>query len=305
VEKVEYLGLPDCYKLSNGAVELIVTTNVGPRIVRYAFCNDENILGEVPDAVVETELGEWRPVGGHRLWTAPEGNPRSYAPDSDAVTFEIEGSNLIRLTAQTEAATGIQKEMTVMLDAEGTGVSVHHKITNRNLWAIETAPWALTIMKDGGEAIFPQEPYRAWSEYLLPARPLVLWHYTDLSDPRWTFSQKYIRLRSDEKLIEPQKMGLLNKQGWAAYLRQQTLFVKRAGYTEGATYPDYGCNFETYTAGAFIEVESLAPLQRLEPGASAEHTERWSLFQDINIGTTEESFDTALTSTLVQTESVK
>lgn len=302
MENVEYLGLPDCYKLTNGAVELIVTTKVGPRIVRYAFCGEDNILGEVPDAVVLTELGEWRPFGGHRLWTAPEVNPRSYAPDSHAVTFELEGSNLIRLKAQTETATGIQKEMTVALDMEGSGVSVHHKITNRNLWAIEAAPWALTIMKSGGEAIFPQEPYRAWSEYLLPARPLVLWHYTDLSDPRWTFSKKYIRLRSDEKLIEPQKLGLLNKQGWAAYLSQQTLFVKRAPFIAGATYPDYGCNFETYTAGAFIEVESLAPLQRLEPGASAEHLERWFLFQDINIGTTEESLDKALTSTLAQTE---
>ena len=301
MEKVEYLGLPDCYKLTNGVVELILTTNVGPRIVRYAFCGAENILGEVPDAVVETELGEWRPVGGHRLWTAPEANPRSYAPDSKPLTFELEGSNLIRLTAQWEAATGIQKEMTVRLDMEGSGVFVHHKITNRNLWEIETAPWALTIMNGGGEAIFPQEPYRAWSEYLLPARPLVLWHYTDLSDPRWTFGKKYIRLRSDEKLSEPQKLGLLNKQGWAAYLRQQTLFVKHAPYIAGATYPDYGCNFETYTAGAFIEVESLAPLQRLEPGESAEHTERWFLFQGINIGATEESLDSVLTSTLAQT----
>ena len=302
MEKVAYAGLPDCYKLSNGTVELIVTTMVGPRIIRYAFCDEENILGEVPDAVVETELGHWKPVGGHRLWAAPEANPRSYAPDSFAVMFEIEGSNAIRLTARIEAATGIQKEMRVLLDAEGTGVEVQHTITNRNLWAIETAPWALTIMNGGGEAIFPQEPYRAWSEYLLPARPLVLWHYTDLSDPRWTFSRKYIRLRSDETLIEPQKIGLLNKQGWAAYLRRQTLFVKRAGYTEGAAYPDYNCNFQTYTAGALIEVESLAPLKRLEPGESANHTERWFLFRGISAGATEESLDAALNPLLAQTE---
>lgn len=299
MEKVNYAGLPDCYRLSNGAVELIVTTGVGPRIVRYAFHDDENILGEVPEAVVQTELGEWRPLGGHRLWTAPEAKPRSYAPDNEAVAFEIEG-NSIRLVQQVERATGVQKEMTVVLDGEGTRVSIHHKITNRNLWAIETAPWALTIMNGGGEAIFPQEPYRTWEEYLLPARPLVLWHYTDLSDPRWSFSRKYIRLRTDERLAEPQKIGLLNKQGWAAYLRRQTLFVKRAGYTEGATYPDHGCNFETFTAGDFIEVESLAPLQLLEPGASALHTERWFLFRDA--GVAEEESDATLTRLVAQTE---
>jgi hypothetical protein len=302
VEKIKYLGLPDCYRLSNGTIELIVTTQVGPRILRYGFPGDENILGEVPDAVVETELGRWRPLGGHRLWTAPESSPRSYAPDNDPVAFEIEGSRAIRLTQQVEAGTGIENEMQVVLDEKGAGVTVHHKITNRNLWAIEVSPWALTIMNGGGEAIFPQEPYRAWSEYLLPARPLVLWHYTNLSDPRWTFSRKYIRLRSDEDLSEPQKIGLLNKQGWAAYLRRETLFVKRARYLEGATYPDYGSNFETYTAGSFIEIETLGPLQRLEPNASAVHTERWFLFSNVASATTEESLDATLHALLAQTE---
>lgn len=301
MEKINYLGQPGCYKLSNGTVELIVTTNVGPRILRYAFCGEDNILGEVPDAVVKTELGEWKPLGGHRLWAAPEANPRSYAPDNKPVAFEMEGDKLIRLTPQVETGTGLQKEMTIVLDGEGAGVSVHHKITNRNLWAIEAAPWALTIMKGGGEVIFPQEPYRAWSEYLLPARPLVLWHYTDLSDPRWTFGKKYIRLKSDEQLTEPQKIGLTNKQGWAAYSHEQTLFVKRAVYIEDATYPDYGSNFETYTAGSFIEVETLAPLQLLEPGASATHTERWFLFSNFHSGTTDESLDTALNQLLART----
>ncbi|HKR01024.1 MAG TPA: hypothetical protein VJT09_10140 [Pyrinomonadaceae bacterium] len=304
MEKVNYLGQPDCYKLSNEAVELIVTTNTGPRIVRYAFRDGENILGEVPDTVIKTDLGEWKPLGGHRLWAAPESSPRSYAPDNEPVAFEVEGNNAIRLTQKTEAGTGLQKEMTIELDAEGTCVQVHHKITNRSLWAIELSPWALTIMRGGGEVIIPQEPYRAHSEYLLPARPLVLWHYTNLSDQRWTLGTKYIRLRTDERLAEPQKIGVSNKQGWAAYRLGQTLFVKRADFTEGAPYPDYGCNFETFTAGTFIELESLAPLSRLEPGAAATHTERWFLFHTEVPDTTEDGEDgleAILTSLLTQT----
>lgn len=298
MEKISYLGL-DCCKLSNAEVELVVTTGVGPRILRYSFIGEENMLGEAPDAVAKTELGEWRAWGGHRLWTAPEAKPRSYAPDNDPLTFEAEGENGIRLVQQADAS-GVQKEMTIVLDAAGTGVSVHHKITNRNLWAIEAAPWALTIMNGGGEAIFPQEPFRAWVDYLLPARPLVLWHYTDLTDPRWNLGQKYIRLRSDEQNPEPQKIGLLNKQGWAAYLRGETLFVKRAAYVEGATYPDYNCNFETYTAGTFIELESLGPIKRLEPDESADHTERWFLLRAP--GVTAENFDATLDALAAQTE---
>jgi hypothetical protein len=129
---------------------------------------------------------------------------------------------------------------------------------------------------------------------LLPARPLVLWHYTDLSDARWAIGKKFIRLTTDASANHPQKVGMLNKQGWAAYKHGATLFVKRFAYAEGATYPDYGCNCETYTAGDFIEVESLAPLGRLEPGASVEHEERWTLFAEVQAGGTEDELDAAI-----------
>jgi hypothetical protein len=300
VEKISYLGLPNCYKLSNGSVEVVVTSDVGPRIVRYSFDGAENILGEVPGATLTTELGDFKPWGGHRLWVAPEAKPRSYAPDNAPLKVEFEGERAVRLTAPVEAATGIEKEMLVALDEEGSGVSVRHRITNRNLWAIDAAPWALTIMRGGGTAIFPQEPYISWDDYLLPARPLVLWHYTDLSDARWSIGKKFVRLKTDAGASHPQKVGLLNKQGWAAYQHGATLFVKRFAYEEGASYPDYNCNCETYTAGDFIEVESLAPLKRLEPGASVEHVERWTLFRDVETGASEDELDAAITPLVAQ-----
>jgi hypothetical protein len=298
VEKISYLGLPNCYKLSNAQVEVIVTSDVGPRIVAYNFRGAENMLGEVPDATLSTELGDFKPWGGHRLWVAPEAKPRSYAPDNAPLAVAFEGEREIRLTAPLETATGIEKEMRIALDAQGSGLSVRHKITNRNLWPVEAALWGLTIMRGGGTAIFPQEPYISWDDYLLPARPLVLWHYTDLTDARWSIGKKFIQLSTDERASHPQKIGLLNKQGWAAYAHGTTLFVKRFAYTEGASYPDYGCNCETYTAGDFIEVESLSPLARVEPDASAEHLERWSLFANVERGADDETLAAALNSLL-------
>jgi hypothetical protein len=300
VEKVTCVMQPNCYRLSNGSVEVVVTTDVGPRIIRYAFVGEDNLLSEIPEASVKTELGVWKPWGGHRLWTAPEAMPRSYSPDNEAVAYTIEG-NTIRLVQKVEPKTGIQKELAVTLDDAGTGVTIAHRLTNRSLWDIEVAPWALTIMNGGGEVILPQEPYRSHDEYLLPARPLAIWHYTDLSDPRWTMGKKYIRLRTDAQLSEPQKIGIGNMQGWAAYLRNRILFVKRFAWVAGATYPDFGSNTETYTAGNFIEVETLAPLTRLTPGSSAEHRERWFLFRNVNVGASEQTLDAALQPLIRQT----
>ena len=313
METVNYLNLPNCQRLCNGAVEVIVTTDIGPRIIRYGFVGEDNALGECPEAKVETELGDWRPWGGHRLWTAPEAIPRSYVPDNRPIPFEAAGTHTIRLRPPVEAETGMEKTMTVTLDETGTRVTVHHQITNRNLWAIDAAPWALTILAGGGTVILPQEPYRSHDDCLLPARPMVLWHYTDLSDPRWSWGRKYVQLKVDAALKEPQKIGIANKQGWAGYLRgngagynvlqngPKTLFVKQFPYQEGATYPDEGCNCEVYTAESFVEVETLAPMHHLEPGGSAEHVEHWYLFRDVAFGDsaaeldeTEASLDAAL-----------
>lgn len=293
MEKITYLNLPNCYRLSNGAVELVFTTDVGPRILRYAFVGGENVLGECPEASVETELGEWKPWGGHRLWAAPEASPRSYAPDNAAVEFEFDGGRAVRLKPPIEAATGIRKELAVSLEGEGSDVRLRHRITNRSLWEIEVAPWALTIMRGGGEAVIPQEPYGAHPEHLLPARRLVLWRYTDLSDPRFNFGPRFLRLRSDPRHTGPQKIGVENKRGWAAYRVARLLFVKHFSYEEGASYPDDGCNNEVFTAGPFIELESLAPLKRLAPGESVEHEERWQLFDDFDAGADDESFAAA------------
>lgn len=303
IEKAKYSHYGNVMKLSNGTVDVMATTDLGPRVIFYGFTGGTNILGELDSSSVnKTELGEWHPWGGHRLWAAPEEMPRSYWPDNDPVRAETLGTDTVRLVPPTETRTDLQKEMLVKLDPDSSRVTVTHRITNTGMWAIELAPWALTIMNGGGTTIVPQEPFIPHGEVLLPARPLVLWNYTDLSDPRYTLGKKYIRLRTDAGITgKPQKIGVANKLGWAGYLREDLLFVKRFPYIEGATYPDYGCNFETYTDGTFMEVESLGPLTKLEPGKTVTYTEEWYLFKGVNAGATEESLDGAIQPLVRQT----
>lgn len=291
VEKVSCLNLPNCLKLSNGQVEVVVTTDIGPRVIRYAFVGGENILSELggkPGHPV------WQAWGGHRVWIGPEGQPRSYGPDNGPIKHEAVGANAVRLTQPVEAGTKIEKELLVTLDPQGSGVTVLHRLTNRGAAPFELAPWALTIMNGGGTAIVPQEPYKTHADALLPARALVLWHYTDLADPRFKIGPKFIRLSTDAAMKEPQKVGVMNKAGWAAYARQGTVFVKRYPWKDGASYPDYGSNTEVFTQTTFIEVETLGALTTLAPGATAEHTERWSLHKDVKLGAAEADIEKAL-----------
>ena len=70
MEKVAWHNLPNCLKLSNGDAELIVTTDIGPRIVHYALAKGENILGGSPGVL--DKPNQWQLWAGHRIWIAPE-----------------------------------------------------------------------------------------------------------------------------------------------------------------------------------------------------------------------------------------
>jgi hypothetical protein len=279
MEKIQYGDLSGCVRLANDEIEVVVTTEFGPRIIGYSFIGGENILGYHPQAQVETALGTWKPYGGHRLWIAPENMPNSYAPDNSPVEYFFdEGNNSIHLVQPFETVTRTQKEITVTPDKTGTGVSVNHKITNLGEKPFEFAPWALTIMRGGGEVFIPNEPFAPYSgETLLPVRNLTCWSYTDFTDSRWRFEKDFIRLKVDENKHEPQKIGVLNRQGWAMYRFENLEFTKKFDFSESAVYPDMNSNTEVYTAGSFVEIESLASLRTVAPGESAEHFEKWFL----------------------------
>jgi hypothetical protein len=315
IERVEFGGWPNCYRMTNGEIELIATTDVGPRVIHLGFVNEQNLFKVFEDQLGQTGGEEWRIFGGHRLWHAPEGMPRSYYPDNTPIEFRIESENALLLRQPTETTTGMQKEILLTMDAHRNHITVRHRIYNRNLWAVEFSAWPLTVMAQGGVAIFPQEPYAPHPafvhppyepdpRYLLPVRQLVLWSYTNMSDPRWYWGRKYIALRQDPKAERPLKLGLGNRQGWAAYGLDGFLFVKRVKYLEGETYPDFGCSMETFTCADFLEVETLSPIERVEPNGFIEHVEHWFLFRDVQFEVNDESIDANVLPRIKQTEDV-
>jgi hypothetical protein len=275
------------HRLSNGIVDLDLATEFGPRIVRYAFCGEANLLAETPHLSTPTPWGPWQPRGGHRLWVAPEHMPGSYAPDAAPVIVEDTGLNAVRVRQHTDLA-GIEKSLAVRLAADRSTVTIDHTIANRTAWPIRVAPWAITIVTPG-TVVVPQPAFRPHPEALLPEQTLVQWAYTDLSDPRWTLGRELIALTPDAARRDPQKIGIGAAQGWCALIRDRTVFMKRTVPDPSAEYPDRGSSIEIFTAGDYLEIETLGPLQLLPPGAAATHVERWDLFAGVDLGTTESS----------------
>ena len=284
IEKTEYKGWPNSYRISNGDVELVITSDIGPRIMRYAFPGGQNVFKEFADGLGKSGEKTWQLRGGHRIWFAPEDAVKTYATDNGPVHISIKGDVLVA-TEPVEPLTGLEKQITVKLAASGSHVEVLHRIRNTNKTAFELAPWALSMMAQGGVGIHGFPPRGTHPEMLAPTNPLVMFAFSDLSDKRWQFTKKYLILRQDPNNHgQPQKLGSFNQHTWSAYLLGSDLFIKHTEADPKKTYPDMGASFETFTNAEFLEQETLGPLVRLKSGESVEHIERWTLHKNVHIG---------------------
>lgn len=274
MKTIRYAG-HECCVLENDTLRLLVTRSVGPRIISFGFKDGGNLFAELPNFVTELpDGGVFHFYGGHRLWVAPEDLRTTYIPDDDPV--EISSlENGLRATQPVQPQTGLQKSLDILLTVE-TQVAITHRITNHGLQAVTCALWAITQFEPGGVAILPQARH---DRGVLPNRSLALWSYTDMSNPNVTWGKDYIIINA--RMEAPFKVGFPNPRGWLAYWLNGTLFVKRAAYSPQAEYYDYGSSSESYCNDKFLELETLAPVGAMLPGATAAHTEIWNLYEDI------------------------
>lgn len=275
MDNVSFLG-QDCVVLENRSLRLFVTRSVGPRILSLQLDGGENLFAELPDFVTDCPgSGIYHFHGGHRLWHAPEEPARTYLPDDSPVAIEPIENGLI-ITQNIEQKTGLQKSITVQLDAETPQVVVTHRIANTGLWPVTCALWAITQLKKDGLAILPQT---CVDTGVLPNRSLALWPYTNPGDPNVTWSRYYVLVRAN--MASAFKIGFPNPRGWLAYWWNGTLFVKRAPFNTQAEYYDFGSSSEFYCNDKFLELETLSPIVTIQPGAAAEHVETWELYNNI------------------------
>src|SRR5580693_4753334 len=142
IRQAAYGRWPNCYRLANDSMELIVTTDVGPRIIRCGFVGADNEFKEYPEQLGKTGGEDWRVYGGHRLWHAPEHKLRTYFPDNSPVKLE-QCDGAVRLVQAVETTTGIQKEIEVRLAPDAAQVTVTHRLRNVDSQPVILAPWAL------------------------------------------------------------------------------------------------------------------------------------------------------------------
>lgn len=287
IERIPWKGWENCFRLANDTVELIVTEDIGPRIMRYAFIGQQNLFKEFTEQLGQSGEPTWTIRGGHRLWKGPEDRHATYALDNGPIAIEA-SANGVTAIQPVEPETGLQKTMVITLAEEGTRVTVVHKIANRNLLPVEIAAWTPTVMAQGGLGISGFPPRGTHPECLEPTNPLIMWAFTDLSDPRWKFTNKYLTLRQDPSNSRPQKLGHFNEHTFGAYLLNGQMFVKQYHPDPSKKHPEFGASFEIFTNADFLELETMGPFTTLHKDEVLTHTEHWSLHDGVMLADAED-----------------
>ncbi|MGJ3243730.1 MAG: hypothetical protein ACFE0O_12380 [Opitutales bacterium] len=277
MKTIDYHGWK-ALEIESGKARLTVPLDIGPRVLACRLGDGANLFHNVNEELGGTDEPEWKLRGGHRLWTSPEHAVRTYDPDNQPVTVETPDARCWAFQAPVDERTGIRKSMTIRSLGKGS-FHLRHTLANEGLWPVETAPWALTVMERGGLGALPLPPRGSHPHDLLPIYSLVPWSYTDLSHPVWQFHKDFIGIDTT-KSEPPQKLGITQYPGWSLYWQPGGTFVKYAAVDPAKTYPDLGCAYETFCNDFMLEMETLGPLETLEPGATVHHDEYWGVFGD-------------------------
>ena len=280
INRTEYGKYGACVEITDGVRSMLVTTDIGPRVIFFGMKGGANIMFEDKNDDINKSgeffdknlpgKGGWHIYGGHRLWKSPE-YMDTYYPDNAPVAVETLSDGAV-FTSEPELTTKLRKSVKITMADDGT-VTLEHKITNTGKEKTgKIALWALTVMDKGAKGEFRLS---SADTGFLPNRNLVFWPYSDLTDDRFFTDGKKFTL--DWKDRPPFKLGARVDDGKLVIRTKGLVFTKRFGCVDGAEYPDMQCNAELYTNELMFEVESLSPYTELAPGESAVHTEVWTL----------------------------
>ncbi len=285
--EIDYKNFGKCLEVSNGVVDILVTLDIGPRILRYGFCGRENMFFEDVnrEQIYDNDdmrylYGEdktWYIYGGHRLWIAPE-YPETYYPDNEPIRYEkIENGAIFHSDVQ--AITGLRLSTKVEF-IEGTELKLTHCVTNESGESQDYALWTLTALGKDGVEILKQNDR---DTYMQPNRILRFWTYSNISDPRIFYGKKFITLRQDRNNTDSFKLGLDLEDGRALYVKDGMMFKKEFTHYIDSIYPDDGCSFETFTNHRFLECETLGEFGPKPDGCIATHIENWKLYDNVTL----------------------
>ncbi len=279
---IDYAGWKNCILMSNGVFEAVITTEVGPRIIRYAEVGGDNVLYLDEFTAGQTEAPVWRAYGGRRfdyhlngeLVLTAENAPTDYEIGEDRVTFRL----------PIDEQRGISKEIIIRMCRRG-GLEIKEILINHGSESVKISAVAATRLKPGGVCVTP------WAK---GNKIKSLFEGEMLDTRRYKEGKEILFVQQDEVSRDNFAFGLLPAEQWCAYFNHGNMFIITCPVIEGDL--EYVDNVNVVVRGLRekFEIETRSPIYTLVPGDKITHTEVFNIFTRNYIPKSEEDVKAAL-----------
>lgn len=300
------MGGKEAYIITTKALEAVVLTGSGPRLMELRRPGGENLLFVDGD---ERHRVEWFLRGGGRVWVyrdplADEAE-ETYAPDNQPCEVEVwDGGVKLKMEGDgTYEATrliarepgdrnyGIQRIMEIQGGHLTDGLDAVIKVRNTSDMMWSGGLWWLlcTNPKDKAYFIPLGSGHKDWDGFSMRVPMKWAGHTSPVDDEQISMSDQYMLLRPGG--TESKRM-LEVPRGWMACqaVNQGCTLFLMTNYDRYLTYPHGKCNAAFYVGpdNFMVEMELMGPHIHLGPGETMEMTVRLLLVSPAfeGIGTT-------------------
>lgn len=257
-----------CISINNEIIKVDITIDKGPFIIYFGFINGKNLLYSN-----EGNHGHL----GHHLWFNPKTIPES--PSLEKSVVYTPSNNGVKFTQIIDNPINLKISIETLFAPETNDFMILHSVQNISKESKKISICASTLMNPNGILIVPQCNE---DTELFPNRLLALWPYSRFDDKRFYLGNKYISFQHDSEIKNPFKFGTNNTSGWASYMLDNTVFIKRFVHNDDARYPDFGCSFESYSCDKYLSLNTNSAFYLAKPKEIIKHVENWSIFKNIN-----------------------
>lgn len=278
VEKTVFDGF-EAVKITTECLQLVLVTEVGPRIAFLGQCGTtNNLLYWNKNGVTR---GDWQLRGGHRVWISrpcADESEDTYAADNEPCQV-CSGDNWVEAIAPAHSFTQLERGIRVQVVNE-TAFKVTSFVRNAGGLIYSAGVWCPTCINPQGKIIkIPLgEPDVTWDIVKVIIPRVFAGNTTMLEDSQVTFE-------GDDMVVKPSgqimKRCVAAPQGIIAMQcpEQNLCFTKKVQYYQNAAYPLDGCNLAVFIGkdNWMGELESYSPEQAIRPGETVKHVELWSI----------------------------
>lgn len=285
IKEIKYEPFGNCVKITNGIIAVVVTIDFGPRIIHFGFCDEDNLLySNVHSLHVasseDTEGGKiFSCSGGHRLWLNLERADSTVTPDNTPVFYTILPGG-VRFNRPKDETASVESGFEIMMGDDAADFMILHTAKNCSKETKVCGLMPITMLAKSGLVVLPQNTDATDMRH--PNRALAYWPGTDFRDERITYGNRFVSLRWQSGNEKPLHIGCNNVLGWMALIGEKYTFMKRYIHSPQIVYPDFGSSCEVNLRKDAVELTTLSPMYRIEPGQGIKHVENLSIFRTCN-----------------------